>query len=241
MNLRIPVIIPSYEPDQRLTDLLRDLTDSNISDIVIVNDGSDSSYDHFFKTAENNFGCTVLTHPENRGKGAALKTAFRWCLENIKNLKGTITADSDGQHSPKCIRNCMDALAQNPDSLIMGCRDFTQPDVPPKSVLGNNNTNKIIYHLYGKKLSDTQTGLRGLPKKIMEMCLGLKGNRFEFEIQMISLAMENNIQFTEVPIETIYDSREKHKTHFRPVRDTIKIYTALGLSKCLRILLFKKS
>ncbi len=234
-----PVIIPSYEPDERLITLLENLKKNNLTKIIIVNDGSSSQYDSIFGRAEKEFGVILLKHPENQGKGAALKTAFSYCLENIKELKGCITADSDGQHTPKSIINCIEALVNNPKCLVMGVRDFTRPGIPKASLIGNVNTNKIIARMYDKNLTDTQTGLRGLPPFFMKECLLLKGNRFEYEMQMIRRALEKNIDFYEVPIDTVYDSEKNHATHFRPLIDTIKIYNSLGLFKSLKIILKK--
>lgn len=235
----IPLIIPSYEPDERLLLLLENLLEMNIKKIIIVDDGSGENYKKIFDDAVNRFGVKVLRHEQNRGKGAALKTAFNFCLNEITDLIGCVTADSDGQHSPDCILKCMNALYENPSKLIMGCRDFTLPGIPQKSILGNKNTNKIINNLYGTNLSDTQTGLRGLSTDFMHKCLEIKGNRFEYEIKMLSYALAKKIAVLEVPIDTIYDSEKNHSTHFRPIVDTIKIYSALGFFKSLGILISK--
>lgn len=237
---RIPLIIPSYEPDNRLLELLGNLNSKGIKKVILVDDGSGINYSSIFNEAKNKYGAIVLTHEVNKGKGAALKTAFDYCLTEVKDLIGCVTADSDGQHSPDCILKCMEALNKNMQSLVLGCRDFTQPQIPAKSVLGNKNTNKIIKGIYGKELSDTQTGLRGLPSKFIEECLKIKGNRFEYEIKMISKALGLNMDICEVPIETIYDSKDNHSTHFRPIVDTIKIYLALGLFRSISILLFNR-
>ncbi len=235
-----PIIIPSYEPDNRLLKLLENLTQKGFSKIILVNDGSSSDYDSIFNEAKNKFKVEVINHHKNLGKGAALKTAFSYCLKNIENLCGCITADSDGQHSPDSINDCILALVKNPKNLIMGVRNFYKPGIPKNSLIGNFNTNKIIKKMYKKELTDTQTGLRGLPADFMNLCLNLKGNRFEYEMQMLCLALENDIQITEVPIETIYDSQKNHATHFRPIKDTLKIYRTLGFFKCLKILCFTK-
>lgn len=236
----IPLIIPSYEPDERLIDLLGRLSVSGIKNIVLVDDGSGEAYRNYFDRAESEFGVTVLRHDVNRGKGAALKTAFSFCIENIPDLIGCVTADSDGQHSPECILKCMDALFENPEKLVLGSRDFTSPGIPKLSVFGNKNTNKIIKKVYKRDLRDTQTGLRGLPKGFMKKCLSIRGNRFEFEIKMLVLALKNKMEICEVPIQTIYDSEKNHATHFHPFKDTVKIYASLGFFRSIGIILFTK-
>lgn len=228
MNSNIPIIIPSYEPDERLCTLLKSLKDSLKNPIIIVNDGSDSSYDKVFDSAKEILGeqGIFLKHDVNKGKGKALKTAFSYVTENMIGVVGSVTADSDGQHSPKCIGNVIDALDKNPDSLIMGVRDFDSDNVPKKSRFGNKLTTKVLKSVSGVCVSDTQTGLRGIPFKFMQELIEVKGDRFEFETIML-LESAKKYPIIEVPIETIYDSKENHQTHFNPFKDSLKIYAIL--------------
>ncbi|NLL92228.1 MAG: glycosyltransferase [Ruminococcaceae bacterium] len=222
-NMLIPIIIPSLEPDERLLTLLRELTIAGYKNIVIVNDGSSSDYDCFFQSAEHDYGCVVLVHDENMGKGRALKNAFNYCLDTMPNIIGCITADSDGQHSVECISKCMDALMANTDKLVLGVRNFSGGNIPRKSMMGNKITCKVCKYLCGLSISDTQTGLRGIPKSFMEELLDVPGERFEFETQML-VASINRYDIYEVEIKTIYDSVDNHVTHFDPIKDSFRIY-----------------
>ncbi|MBO4693736.1 MAG: bifunctional glycosyltransferase family 2/GtrA family protein [Clostridia bacterium] len=222
INSKIPVVIPSYEPDDCLVSTCETLILSGIKNIIVVNDGSNTEYDRYFNAVEG-LDVVVLTHTENRGKGRALKTAFEYILKEMPDSIGCITADSDGQHSQKDIMNCMNALTNNPNSLILGCRDFSGDNVPAKSKFGNELTKKICSFLCGVKVSDTQTGLRGIPIKFMAELLYVKGERFEFETYML-IQTKERYQIFEVKIDTIYDSPKNHKTHFNPIKDSIRIY-----------------
>ena len=171
----IPIIIPSYEPDEKLIKLLADLKEKGFSKIVIVDDGSGEEYQHFFEQAKEKFDCFVMHHAVNMGKGRALKTAFDFVLREFPDSVGSITADSDGQHTPECILACADALLAHPDSLIMGCRCFDKENVPARSEFGNKCTRVVMKFLAGVSVSDTQTGLRGIPSSFMRELLTLKG------------------------------------------------------------------
>lgn len=225
----IPVVIPSYEPDDRLVKLIKKLVDNNISPIIIVNDGSDTIYNKFFDQSMNiiNGNGALLTHDINKGKGRALKDAFQFIINNYPNAIGCITADSDGQHTPECILKCMDALRKHPKDLVLGARDFDKENVPWKSEFGNKLTRHIIRFLCGIKITDTQTGLRGIPYDFMKYLMDVPGERFEFETQML-VESKNRVAIYEVPIETVYDSKENHTTHFHPVKDSIRIYKIFG-------------
>ncbi len=226
-NPHIPLIIPSYEPDDRLINLLQSLTVSGFTHIILVNDGSDEKYAHFFETAKNDYGCTVLNHVVNLGKGRALKTAFNYCLNNDSELVGCVTADSDGQHNAHDILAVMDALITEPNNLILGSRDFSNANVPRKSYFGNTLTRKVCKFLCSVDVSDTQTGLRGIPASFMRDLLETAGERFEFETRMLIQSKDNH-PITEIPIETVYDSKENHQTHFNPIVDSVKIYLIFG-------------
>lgn len=160
------------------------------------------------------------------GKGSALKTAFRYVLENYNDVIGVITADSDGQHTPECINMVKMTLKTYNEMLILGVRKFDTNDIPWKSKFGNLLTEKIFRFAFGKNISDTQTGLRGIPRKLMIDCLQIKSNRFEFEMEMLIHSVKN-YEIKEIPIETIYDSAQNHQTHFKPIIDSIKIYKIL--------------
>ena len=112
MNKTVPIVIPSYEPDERLLSLLNDLNAAGLGPVIIVNDGSGTEYDHIFDQAEKLIGENggkLIAYRPNKGKGRALKTAFSYIAENIPDALGCVTADSDGQHTPGCIASIISA------------------------------------------------------------------------------------------------------------------------------------
>ena len=219
----IPIIIPSLDPDERLLALLQNMIGVVHAPIVIVNDGSAPSYDDYYDTAQSQYNCFIIKHDTNLGKGRALKDAFDFCLKKWPEITGVVTADSDGQHTPESIEKCRQILNKNPNNLILGVRDFSGESIPWKSRFGNTLTQKVCKTLCGVKVQDTQTGLRGIPVSFMRSLLDVPGERFEFETRML-IATKGNVDITEFPIETIYDSKDNHVTHFRPVIDSIIIY-----------------
>lgn len=228
MNDIIPIIIPTYEPDERFIQLLEDLREDGLGPVIVVNDGSNKKYDYFFEVAESDYNVIVLKHDVNKGKGSALKTAFRFCLKNFREMAGCITADSDGQHTTSAIMQMREKLTQFPETLVLGTRNFDGAGIPAKSQFGNNLTRKVFRVLYKKDIADTQTGLRAIPSAFMKELLSVPGDRFEFETRMLIRAVEDEIAIVEIPIETIYDSKENHSTHFRPFVDSIRIYKVFG-------------
>ncbi len=223
MDRTVPIIIPSLEPGECLINLVSDLKNKLSDPIVIVDDGSGEPFQWVFEVLEQLDGCYVIHHGENKGKGRALKTAFSFCLDKFPDMIGSVTADSDGQHTVPCILKCRKALVEHQASLVMGVRNFSGEGVPSKSRFGNNLTRFICRAFCGVNVSDTQTGLRGIPADFMRELLELNGERFEFETRML-LAAKGSYSIFEVPIETVYDSKDSHTTHFDPIRDSARIY-----------------
>jgi len=226
----VPILIPAYEPDKRLTKLLKELTNKGIGPIIIVDDGSGERYQEIFSEAEriiSSNGGTIIIHDNNSGKGRALKTGFSYIINNFNDeVIGVITADSDGQHTPVAIEGMCNALNDNPSSIILGVRKFDGEHVPWKSRIGNTLTERLFSYIAGVHISDTQTGLRGIPKSLLKESIEIKGERFEYEMRMlVEFAGKHNI--VELPIETVYDSTTNHQTHFNPVKDSIRIYRIL--------------
>lgn len=228
MKNNIPIVIPSYEPDERLLNLIDELIIKDFF-IIVVDDGSGSDFQNIFDTVENKLASngTVLHHDINKGKGRALKTAFEYVLNNLPSVIGVVTADSDGQHTVSAIESVMNALQAHERTLIIGARSFDESGIPWKSRVGNNLTRKVFKYVTGTEVTDTQTGLRGIPAELFGMMLNIKGERFEYETEML-VAVATRESIVEVPIETIYDSEDNHQTHFNPLVDSIKIYKVLA-------------
>lgn len=214
------VLIPAYEPDKRLLELILHLKASGISDILVVDDGSGERYAPLFREAELE-GCTVLAHPVNRGKGRALKTGFRYLLDAGRG-DTVVCADSDGQHLPRDIMRVAQAVGEAPDRMVLGSRQFTGK-VPLRSSIGNTATRKIYSLLADIPLQDTQTGLRGYPPAMLEWLCQVPGERFEYEMNLLLQAPGAGYSFLELPIETVYIDHN-HSSHFRPLADSLKIY-----------------
>lgn len=222
-NLRnISVVLPSLDPDDKLITVIDGLLETGFTDIILVNDGSKKENLHYFETAAAHPEVTLLHHEVNRGKGAALKTAFTWFLENRPNSAGVVTVDGDNQHHPEDTKACSEQMMRS-GKVVLGCRDFTLPHVPPRSRMGNNITCGVFKIMVGMTISDTQTGLRAIPTDAVKAFNKVKGERFEYETNMLLAMKEQGIDFDEVKIRTVYIEENK-SSHFRAVRDSWRIY-----------------
>ena len=216
------IVLPSLDPDAKFARVVDGLVEAGFEHIVIVDDGSAPERRRFFEEAAEKPGCTVLTHEVNRGKGRALKTAFSHVSERLPELAGVITIDGDGQHLLPDIVACGDRMLAEGDAVVLGCRDFSLPGIPPRSVAGNRTTSRFFRLLFGIRLSDTQTGLRAIPARYLETFCGVEGERFEYETNMLLVMKRLGIPFLEQPIATVYDP-EDYSSHYNPVKDSLRI------------------
>lgn len=215
------ILIPSLNPDNRLVNLVEELIDNDFKNIIVVNDGSADEYNKYFDVLKGK--ATILYHAVNLGKGRALKTGFNEYLRMYKQKAGVVTVDSDGQHKIEDIKKVSKRLVEEKNKLILGARDFDLSNVPFKSKFGNKITRSIFKFLTGLKISDTQTGLRGIPTEYIIKLMNVPGERFEFEMNMLMEAKDNDVDIEEEKIETVYIEGNK-STHFNPLKDSIKIY-----------------
>ena len=202
------ILIPSYHPDERLLSLADDLRDLPGLRVLVVDDGRGPTFAHVFRSLEGR-GVTVLRHPLNRGKGAALKTGFAHIGAHFPG-EAVVCADSDGQHSPVDILRIAAALEDGTAEIVLGARAFTGT-VPLRSRVGNSLTRTTFRVATGHDLRDTQT---------------VPGDRFEYELRQLLTAVRAARTIREIPIATIY-LEGNASTHFRPVHDSLRIYGQL--------------
>ncbi|WP_338232526.1 bifunctional glycosyltransferase family 2/GtrA family protein [Companilactobacillus muriivasis] len=227
--MKIDIIIPALNPDVKLIELIKNITetvslDNIVKQTIIVDDGSDIHHqDIFTRLNQSHPELVILHHSTNRGKGAALKTAFSYVQEHLSDLDGVATMDSDGQHTVTALQSCLDKFSLNTRRLVIGVRHFTN-NIPFRSQFGNLLTSGLVRLLTHQNISDTQTGLRVIPIDYTATLINFPGNRFEFEFDMLLQAKKYDIQVVEQPIPTIY-LEGNSSSHFRIIRDSIAIYS----------------
>ena len=216
------IVIPAYQPDEKLTGVVDALIEKTNFPIVIVDDGSRDDCQPLFADLDRREQVTVLHHEVNRGKGAAMKTAFQYIYDHCPDAEGVITVDADGQHLPDDVLRVAEAFRSHRDALVTGSRRFTG-NVPFKSRAGNAITRFVFAISTGVKVYDTQTGLRAFSWDNIPRMLTLKGDRYEYEISQLLYCCREMIPIVEVPIETVY-IEDNASSHFRALRDGWRIY-----------------
>lgn len=221
------VVIPAYQPDEKLLGVVKDFTEQTSYTLIIVNDGSREECRPVFDAACAYDRVILLEHEVNKGKGAAMKTAFRYILEHFPADESVMTVDADGQHLVADAVRVAERLDERKDALVLGSRKFVG-NVPFKSRAGNAITRAVFHFCTGVRVFDTQTGLRAFSaSRLAEMC-ELKGDRYEYEINQLIYCTKNQIDIVEEWIDTVYIEENK-SSHFHAVKDSFRIYKVLLL------------
>lgn len=221
------VVIPAYQPDGRLVELVNSLVQTNaFKAIVAVDDGSGQEHRPYFDQISRIPTVTVLRHITNMGQGAADKTGMNYAACTFPDSPGVVTADADGQHVVEDIRRVAEGLLENPRKMILGVRDFSGPEVPFRSRLGNVMTRHLLRLVGGQRVSDTQTGLRAVPMSMIPSIVKLRSNGFDFALDLLLLCKYKKIHIVEETIQTVYFD-ENRSSHFRPLLDSMRIYAVL--------------
>lgn len=213
------VLIPAYCPDERLISLVQSLKEMDF-DIVVVNDGSKKEQAYIFNAVCEN--AAVLTHENNKGKGAALKTGISYIKKAFSVPYVIVTADADGQHLPEDILLVCEKAQEKTGCLVLGKR-IIDKGAPMRSRIGNGITRAVFRISTGNAIYDTQTGLRAFSSGLTDYMLSVEGDRYEYEMNVLLHLKQEDISVEEVPIHTVYLDNNS-SSHFHPVRDSFRIY-----------------
>ena len=219
--MKTALLIPIYKPCDKAYPFLKTIDPTSFEKIVVVDDGSGEAFKPIFDQIASLENFVVLSYPENHGKGYALKYGIAHIRENYKEVTGIITADGDGQHTLPDIIKLRDAMEEHPNDLLLGVRDFSLPETPARNKVGNRFSTFYFKMATGKHIQDTQTGLRGIPQNLFDLALDIEGDRYEYEFNFLHDAARA-AGITQIVITTIYDNNEN--SHFRPIRDSMRIY-----------------
>lgn len=224
------VIIPAYNPDEKLIQTLRALDRAGFSKIILVNDGSGEECVNIFNEAvkilESLPGGVLLKHSVNLGQGRSYKTAFNYYLDYFQDTIGVIQCDADGQHHIEDVCMCAKLLLEHPTEFIIGVRDFKHKGIPFRSRFGNICTSIVFKYFCGINLTDTQTGLKGIPKDIIYYLMEAVGERYEYATSVLLEVKKHNVPIRQFGIKTIYINGNE-SSHFNPILDSVRIYSVL--------------
>ncbi len=221
LKKQIVAVIPCYNAGARVLTALEKAC-SSVGHVILVDDGST---DGCTDTVEA-FPVIRITFPKNRGKGHALIAGIRRAL-SLPDIRAIALMDADGQHDPDDLPALLQVFLSNDADLVIGARHLDKACTPWRSRFGNQVTARVAAKLLGCALSDTQCGYRLLSPRFAEAFVNtVPGGRYETEMEMILLAVDCGYTLASAPVTTIYEPGNR-SSHFRKVRDSIRIYATL--------------
>jgi len=172
-------------------------TRTYLSDVLVVDDGSTDGTGESAGT----HGAFVITHGNNRGKGAALKTGFAYAIDQA--YEAVITLDGDGQHRPEYIPLFMEAAARSGADMIIGSRLHDQADMPFARRCSNYLTSHVLSRLLRIPVEDSQSGYRLITVRLLKS-VTLQSDRYQLETEIIIKAAKAGFRIGFVPIQVTY-------------------------------------
>lgn len=197
---KVVAIIPALNPLNSLLQFVEELFTLEFEKIIIVNDGSDEKYKSIFDQLNQLEKCIVIEHEQNYGKGKALKTGFHYILKSLPKTRALLTVGAHGQHKIEDIKLIISNAKIFSDGIILGIRNFNSREVPFWSSLGNQAATILFQLLFHKRILDTQTGLRFIPKKELSWLLNVSGDSYSYDTNMLVEAIDRKVPIYEIPI-----------------------------------------
>lgn len=223
--MRVGFLIPAYQAERTVGDVVRELGrawSGGVADVLVVDDGSTDGT----RAAAERAGARVLGHERNRGKGAALQTGLRALAAD--GYRAAVSVDADGQHpADEAVKLALHAAPEH--ALVLGVRDLVRDGAPGKNRFSNGFSNLFLTLFSGRRLFDTQCGLRRYPLA-ETLALGARSESYAFEAEIILRAARRGLVIEQVPVRVVYPPESERVSHFHVVRDPTLIVLRVVLT-----------
>jgi len=213
--MKVLVAIPAK--DEKLTIGTVVVLSKQYGDVLVIDDGSE---DGTAKVAELS-GAKVLRHEVNLGKAEALRSAFKYAIENGYDV--VVCLDADGQHDPCDIPRLLEPIIKDEADLVIGSR-FLRKNVPKYRIFGQKVLDVLTNFASEVKVTDSQSGFRALNRKVLEYLKDFRSDGYSIESDMIAF-LAGKVRIMEVPIDVRYDVPNKHKKN--PLAHGLSVLSSL--------------
>jgi glycosyltransferase involved in cell wall biosynthesis len=214
----VAAVIPAYHEEAHVRDVAQRAR-AQLDHVLAVDDGSNDAT----ASRAREGGAEVIVHPQNRGKGEAIKTGLARWLDH-EEIEYVVLLDADGQHLPEEIGRFFEAAANMPKAgLFVGTRMQDTRRMPFMRRMVNRFMSHHISRMCGQEIPDSQCGFRMLHRTLIPH-LREGTSRFDYETEMLIVASRKGFRIASVPISTVYSDEV---SSIRPVRDTIRFFKLL--------------
>ncbi len=210
---KICAVIPFYNEEKSITGVFT-RTLKFVDYIIAVNDGSTDNSVNAIKEFDN---VILVNHPENFGKGRALKSGFEKSIELESSV--TVTIDADGQHEPEFIPVFLEQIKTY--DIVIGNRLHDMKEMPLHRKASNIITSKLLSLKTGLKILDSQSGYRAYRTDILNKIIPINKG-FEAESEILIKAARNNLKIGHVNISTVYGNDDSKMRAIQAITGFIK-------------------
>ena len=233
-SIRPVAIIPTYNNAGTLASVISE-TNKYLQDIIVINDGSTDDTKNILQSiASSSHKIILINFNKNTGKGSALRAGFEKAFE--LGFTNAITLDADGQHFADDIPAFLEKIGHDPEALWIGDRVLRAQGTgePARAAAGRRFGAFWYKFITGIDIRDTQCGFRAYP---LASVLPLKctGERYEFEQEVLVKAAWSGMTVAPVPIHLFYAPKGRVVSHFRPVRDFLRIFKVNSKAVMIKI------
>ena len=231
--MKLTILIPTYNNASTVCDVVRRSV-AVWPDVMVVDDGSTDDTRERLSQLQQEVSFVIVSYPDNRGKGGALKAGFKEA--KAKGYTHVLTLDADGQHFPEDAPVLIEAARKQPEALIVGSRSFGDKNMPGGNVFANKFSNFWFTVQTLQSIPDTQTGYRLYPLNGVGG-LSVLTARYEAELELLVFSAWRGTPLVPVPVRVYYPAPEERVTHFRPTMDFLRI-TCLNTVLCFLAIVY---
>lgn len=210
--MEVCALIPVYNEAPHIENVVKGCL-KHLNAAYVVDDGSTDASGELARNA----AATVLRHPRNRGKGAALRTGFADIMKDGR-WDAIVVLDGDGQHDWEEIPRFISYLQNGGYDIVVGNRMRDVRPMPLSRKATNRLSSRLLSALTGQRIEDSQCGFRLMKTEALGK-LVLTTTKFDTESEMLLEAARNGFRIGNLPIPTIYGAE---KSYFRPFLDTLR-------------------
>lgn len=239
MQLRFLICIPTYNHTETVGTVINDCLSLTSFSILVVDDGSTENVENLYLQQNNQLSEPVrnrlnfVRHPQNLGKGVALKTSIDWAIKN--EFTHLITIDSDGQHPVKEVKKLVQSAYENPWSVVIGDRQMLTQNVPSSSKFGKAFSNFWVKYQTEQNVGDSQSGFRIYPLFYLQN-IRFISKRYDFEVEILTRLIWKGVTVKSVSVEVIYLPPGERITHFNKFKDNLRLTILNTLLVCASLL-----
>jgi glycosyltransferase involved in cell wall biosynthesis len=208
--MNVCALIPAFNEAATIAEVVRGVA-PHVAHVLVIDDGSS---DDTAARAES-AGADVIRHPQNRGKGRAVRTGLARVLDGP--YTHVLLMDGDGQHRPEDVVRMVDAARETGADLIVGERVFDKSQMPRSRYYSNTIGSRALSAFIGSPVKDSQSGFRLIRCAVLND-MPLTATGYEIETEMLIKLARRRIRMTGVPVTLSYGAKSK----LRPIRDTTR-------------------